>query len=914
MAQEKTGATLYVATNGNDTWSGKLAEPNADKTDGPFATLERARDEIRKIKKAGGLPKGAILVEIRGGRYERGEALELTAEDSGTAEAPIVYRARPGEEVRITGGKIITGWKPVTDPAVLDRLDPAARGKVLQVDLKAQGITDYGSLGGKFGGKPLLRLELFFQDKPMQISRWPNDGFIKITEVLGKTPREVRGTKGCVEGIFKYEGDRPKRWVGEKDVWVLGYWFRDWAEQRHKVKSIDPEKHVIEVEKPYHGYGYRKGQWFYGYNILAEIDTPGEWYIDREKGLLYFWPPDDINKGRTEVTMTPALVNMTDTSHVTMRGLVFELTRGTAVTIKNGEQCRIIGCTFRNLGIHAVVVSGGKGNGVVGCDMYGMGGGGIYLNGGDRKTLTPAGHFAENNHIHHYSRWDRMYRPAIVLGGVGNRASHNLMENAPHMAMGFSGNDHVIEFNEIHSVCYESNDCGAIYAGRNWTTRGHIIRYNYLHHICGHEGRGCVGIYLDDMFSSATLYGNVFYKVTRAAFIGGGRDNVVENNIFVDCPRAMHIDARALGWAHACAERWIEEAKTKGTISGIRYKEPPYSTRYPKLVNILDEDPKSPVGNVVRRNIFWPGSGEDLRRAARGAEPGPGWWNDIYGKAKPLIKLEDNLVNEDPKFVDEKNCNFQLRDDSPAWKLGFKRIPIEKIGLYKDDRRASWPVKHTVRPMPEPPPKPVHKPKPVRTGPPPVFKVPRAAAPLRVDGTVEPAEQKGGMMVIEQGVRGEKLTPRSRAWLTYDDRNLYVAIVNDVDPARPLKTESKWGGNDAVEVALRNPAAGKNAPIFVLRGYPNGHFESSTEARAPADAAKKAGEATKFAAKVIDAAHWSAEYCIPFDALGIDPARHNKFEFNLTVRKTAGSQWMMWLGTGGFSWAVYNAGLLELTR
>ncbi|NOZ23903.1 MAG: hypothetical protein GXP25_22730 [Planctomycetes bacterium] len=909
---QAAATVLYVAADGNDAWSGKLAEPNADKTDGPFATLERARDEIRKIKKEGGLPKGGIVVEVRGGRYECNKVIELTAEDSGTADAPIVYRARPGEEVHITGGKIITGWKPVADSTLLNRLDPAARGKVLRADLKAQGIADCGTLGGRFGGKPQLRLEVFFNDKPMQIARWPNDGFIKIAEVLGKTTREVRGTKGCKEGIFQYEGDRPKRWVGEKEAWVLGYWFRDWAEQRHKIKSIDPEKRIIEVEKPYHHYGYRKGQWFYGYNILAEIDQPGEWVIDREAGVLYFWPPGDITQGKVEVTVTPGLVNMMETSHVTFERLFFEGTRGTAITMKNGEHCRIIGCTFRNLGIHAVVVSGGKDVGVIGCDMYGMGGGGVFLSGGDRKTLTPAKHFAENNHIHHYSRWDRMYRPAIVLRGVGNRASHNLIDNAPHMAMGFGGNDHIIEFNEIHSVCYESNDCGAIYAGRNWTMRGHIIRYNYLHHICGREGRGCVGIYLDDMFSSATISGNVFYKVTRAAFIGGGRDNAVENNVFVDCPRAMHIDARALGWAHATGDRWIEEANKKGTISGIQYKEPPYSTRYPQLINILNEDPKSPMGNVVRRNIFWPGTKEDLIRYGRGREPRDTWWDDIQRKIKPLVKIEDNLINEDPKFVDEKNCNFQLRDDSPAWKLGFKRIPFEKIGLYKDDRRASWPVTHTVRPMPTPP--QMSRPKVKRKGPPAVFRVGRTGAQIAIDGATGRAEWPGKAMIIEQGIWGEKIGPTSKAWLSHDGKNLYIAIVNDVDPSKPIHMGATWGQDDAVEVAVMNPAAGKNAPIFVLRGYPNGQFESSDEAGAPADAVKKAGDAVKFAAKVIDKGHWSAEYCIPFAALDIDPAKHGKLAFNISIRKTAKPLWLMWQGTGAQTWRADNAGFIALTK
>ncbi|MFA6561321.1 MAG: right-handed parallel beta-helix repeat-containing protein [Verrucomicrobiia bacterium] len=728
QAREVEMATFYVATCGNDAWSGRLAKPNGGKSDGPFATIERARDAIRAMKRDGGLPKGGVVVEVLAGRYELAKPVELAAEDSGTAESPIVYRARRGDTVHLSGGRVVTGWKPVTDPAVVGRLDPAARGKVFQTDLKALGITEYGDLGLDAAAELQLwlarvdnqaedaigsafasrgktvqpRLEVFFNDQPMELSRWPNDDFIKIQEVLGKTEINVRGTKGCKEGIFVYEGERPKRWGNETDAWVVGYWFRDWAMQRHKIATLDTEKRIITLEQPFHYYGYRKGQWFRGLNLLCEIDQPGEWYVDRRTGILYLWPPGNIERGRVEVSVAPGLFTLKDTSHVTIRGMLFEAARGTAISIKGGQQCRVVGCTFRNLGNHAVTIFDGKENGVIGCDMHGMGGGGVYLVGGDRKTLMPAGHFAENNHIHHFGRWDRMYRPGIFMSGVGLRASHNLIHDAPHSAILFGGNDHMIEFNEIHNVCFESHDCGAIYAGRSWTLRGHVIQHNYLHHIYGKSGGPCNGIYLDDLFSSATVQGNIFHQVLRPVFLGGGRDNIIQNNVFVDCPKAMHIDARALGWCGPHADARIKEASEKGTIAGVRYKEPPFSTRYPQLVNLLDDEPKKPKGNIVRRNIFWQGQGENLRRVANGQPIKDTWWDAIEPKIKPLVKLENNLINEDPKFVDEKASNFQLREDSPAWKLGFQRIPVEKIGVYKDDCRANWPVNHPVRAMATP--------------------------------------------------------------------------------------------------------------------------------------------------------------------------------------------------------------------
>ena len=723
------GVRLHVAADGNDTGDGSERAP--------LATLTAARQKIRAMKKNGPLPKGGVVVEMRGGRYEWTELLMLTAEDAGTAEAPITYRAFPGEKVTISGGRIVGDWKPVTDPAILQRLEPAARGKVFQTDLKALGVTEYGDLAldaawklqhylakadnqgediignamasriyAKSGKKVSPRLELFCNDVPMEISRWPNSGFIKIEKVLGKTTLDGRGKPKYKEGIFTYAEDRPSRWTKEKDAFVKGYWARDWAVQCHKIASIDTEKRIISVEKPYHYYGYRPGHWFFGFNMLCELDMPGEWYIDRQNGILYFWPPEPLKDSRVEISMSDGLFTLSDTAYITIRGLQMETARGTAVSIKDSSECRVVGCTFRNLGNHAVTIFKGKNCSVVGCDMSGMGGGGIYMVGGERETLTPGGHYAENNHIHHFARWDRMYRPGVFLCGVGLRASHNLIHHAPHAAILYGGQEHRFEYNEIHNVCQESHDCGAIYAGRSWCLQGDVFQYNYMHHLCGKDGGPCNGIYLDDENSGATIRGNVFYQVLRPVFIGGGRDNLVENNLFVDCPQAIHLDARGIGWAAYAVQPRIDRAKETGILCGVRFKEPPFSTRYPKLATMLEDEPAKPKGNIVRRNVFWQGDGTNLRRTGWDNPPASrsyrnAWWHHIQAKAFDLVTMEDNLIDVNPKIVDEKKGNFQLQKDSPVWEIGFQRIPFEKIGLYEDDSRASWPVTHVVTPLPE---------------------------------------------------------------------------------------------------------------------------------------------------------------------------------------------------------------------
>ncbi|MFP4056631.1 MAG: right-handed parallel beta-helix repeat-containing protein [Candidatus Brocadiia bacterium] len=847
----------------------------------PFLTLEQARDAIQALKKQGPLPKGGVVVELRGGAYPRSQALELKAEDSGTAEAPIVYRARPGEEVRLAGGREVTRWEKVTAPAVLERLPQEARGHVLQTDLAAQGIRDYGKLTRRGFGQPMrpAHMELFFDDQPMTLARWPNQGYARIAGL----------PKGKAARVFAYSGDRPQRWTDEPNAWLYGYWYHDWADTYIAVEAIDPKARTITMAGQ-HRYGLRKGNRWRVLNVLAELDAPGEYYVDRQKGILYFWPPAPIEEGRAVVSVAEGILRLEDVRHVTFRGFVIEACRGTAVRIDGGSHNQLVGCILRNIGNRAVSVSGSE-NSVIGCDVYHTGDGGIGLYGGDRKTLSHAKLLAENNHIHHYSRWCHTYRPAVAVGGCGNRVRRNLIHHGPHNAIQLGGNEHLIEFNEIHSVCTDTGDVGAFYMGRDWTARGTIIRCNYWHHIQGPGRLGAMGVYLDDQASGITITGNIFYKVTRAAFIGGGRDNVVENNIFVDCRPALHIDARGMGW------RKKQTDNPKGTLR-TRLRAMPidgelWRRRYPNLPDILDDEPNAPKRNTIVRNICVGGQ-----------------WEEIEPKARKYQTIEDNLVDADPQFVAPEKLDFRLKPTSPAFDLGFKPIPVDQIGLYEDPRRASWPVRHEPRELPQP--KAARRPEP-RTGPPPVYIVARSAASIDIDGRLAEDEWRGVKpVVLEEDFHGERSPRTSRAWLRHDGTRLYVAFDNTVLARPKLKTGHQWGENDACEVALRDVAGGKDAPLLVYRGYLDGTFEVTDEPGTPAQAIARAEKAVAYAARVASPTRWTAEWSIPFASLGVEPARHDTLAANLSVRKTADELWLQWRSTRGHTFAVDRAGILKL--
>ncbi|GMW03833.1 MAG: hypothetical protein AMXMBFR84_49670 [Candidatus Hydrogenedentota bacterium] len=653
--------TLYVSPQGNDTWSGVLPDPNAAGTDGPLATAEAARDVLR-ARKTGLVGTANVNVVFRAGTYFLPKTFELTAEDSGWRGGPITYMAHPGEEVRITGGIPVTGFVAVSDR------DPA-RENVVRADLKALGVTEFPPLAPRGMGQAVVpsHVELFFNDRPMQLARWPNKG---EWATIADAPN------GATGGMFTYSGDRPAQWTQSPDVWLHGYWTWDWADSYVQIDRIDTAAKAIYTKEPHGVYGYTKDKRYYVINALEELDSPGEYYIDREQGILYFWPPSPIPESFATVSVTDHLISIKGASNIRIVGFTVEVCRGTAIQVLESEEVLIAGCTLRNIGNDAVSVSGGKNNTVRSCDIYETGEGAIGLTGGDRMTLTPGGHRAENNHIYEYSRWVRTYRPAIAMSGVGLTAANNRIHDAPHAGIIFWGNDHILEYNDVHDICKETGDVGAFYIGRDWSMRGHIIRHNYFHNIQGPYTHGAMAVYLDDVASGVTIYGNVFYKASRAAFIGGGRDNLIENNIFVECHPSVHIDARLTSWAKDYRQRgsgWQLEEK----LEAMNWKEPPYSTRYPELVNILNDEPTLPKGNKIVRNISVGGK-----------------WLDLYDNLKEDIALFDsNMVDQDPHFVDMANGDFRLRDDSPAYQSGFKPIPYERIGLIQDEFHTRAPEK-----------------------------------------------------------------------------------------------------------------------------------------------------------------------------------------------------------------------------
>lgn len=927
-------AEFWVTPDGADGSPGTRAHP--------FATVSRARDAVRHLKKVGTPPPEGVTVWLRGGTYLLEETLAFTAEDSGTAAAPVVYRAVDGEDVWLSGGSVIqpSAFMPVAEPAVTAILPAEARGHVLQVDLAAAGITDYlKTVPDKFSGftrnEPQF-VHVFCNGRQMQWARWPNEGFAKFAEIIdpgsGLRDHVARREKRFRPGVFTYTGNRPERWSVERGVWMMGFWARAYVCDAVRAGTIDTEKKQITWKVPLtFGLDTWGANRWYAFNLIEELDTPGEWTIDRDKGVLYFWPPAPIGDCTVMLTrLKEPIVKLEGTEHVAFHGIGFEGGRGDAVVVAKGNAVHLVSCEVRNIGRHAVQLLGGTGHKVIGCDIHHVGYSGVIMNGGNRKTLEPAGHEVLNNHIHHTNTVKRTHASPVNMRGVGMRLAHNLIHDAPHSAVFYGGNDLIMEYNDIYWCHYETAEGGVFYSGYDWTFRGNEIRHNYIHHINDSLDGSPTGVnvvHLDDCVAGTTFRGNVVYRVGRGVSMCGGPWNVVDNNLFIDCQVGAALSTRGLAW-------WTWTRQPDGTVTARDTRASHgYSTNNGLLKKLklvpYDRDPYTKYANMA-----------DILKVP---DIGAPWWCAITRNISingPVMSVTKNLKPEwaviennwngpddgDPGIVAPYGEDYGLKPDAPARKTGFDPIPFDKIGLIHDDTRRSWPA------AARPPPKDFKPAWLLRRemegkmpGGLPVVSVRRATGTISIDGIVDPEEWTPGekQTVSVNAYKPEPLryeaaggpakTP-SQAYLEVDDENLYVAFVNDVPADGSIVGGHRWGKSDASEVALAVLTGQDVGPIMIWRGYTDGHSETSDEAGAPKALVERTRQGFVYACKTVSETRWTAEFKIPFHAIGIKPRESNpRILFSLAVRKVSGDQWVTWKEATGASWDVRKSGILWLT-
>jgi parallel beta-helix repeat protein len=694
---KKTTRVLYVATNGNNQWTGTLPTPDTSGSNGPLATLQGARNAIRKLRQNGS--KDAFTVLVRGGIYELNETFVLGPEDSGTESDPLVFRAFNNERPILSGTRQINNFQPY-------------KGKIHKANL--MGIINVSY--------PVR--QLFANGKRQILARYPNfdplnpigGGFLYIDSPAKEgSKREFRSQDGSI-----------RDWTNIQDAEVVIYPGDGWNNNIRTVFDIGKNTRAVSLSQDT-DYEIKSGNRYFFQNLIEELDSPGEWFFDRQNKALYYWPVDEAVPRSISVPVIKSIIEIKEKkyynkyksapAHIRFEGFTLEGCQGSAIVISGANKTVIAKNTIYNAGNHGIEIQGGSENSAVGNDVYEVGGQGIYISSGDRKTLTSGENRVENNYIHHVGVFHKA-SSGIFCRGVGNIVSHNLIHSTPRTGIYLDGNDHLIEYNHIHHVNQETRDSGIIYcSGVDWTKRGNVIQFNHFHDSGGY-GRNkaneawqvsfdTFGIYIDDWLSGTKVYGNIVANTASGGIlIHSGRDNIVENNIIIEGGRFGQMVYSAWPPSHPTAQKLLPVMFAK--IKEMEYK------KYPQLSTITNiaTGAKMSGNSFVRNIVYYNGQNailygiyNDIDLVTTKSD-----YNVIYHADLPLLVpymkvltdlqwkkwkdsgLDKNSLVADPLFTGIAKGDFTLAPASPALKMGFKPIPFEKIGPYKDSLRASWPL------------------------------------------------------------------------------------------------------------------------------------------------------------------------------------------------------------------------------
>ena len=647
---------LYVSVQGNDSWSGRLPEPNAAKTDGPFATLERARDAIRSTR-AGTPLRTPVGIYVRGGVYALSAPLVLLPEDSGTPESPITYASYPSEEVILSGGRVITGWKKAPSPAA----GQSSRPELWTAEVP--GVKE---------GEWYFH-QLFVNGERRQRARAPNSGFYRADgQFLPGNPSR-----------FKFRpGDIHAAWAEEGDVDVVG--LEKWAEFRLPLTAVDAATNTATLAAARQEFGDDKDARYWVENAADALEAPGEWRLDRRAGTLSYlaMPGEDVSRAQFTASFLSQLIRLegnegsNDLVHdIILRGLTFAHTdwqlpaKGyadmqaafdipAAVELRCARHCRIERCTFAHLGQYALEIHhGSKDVEVLESEMTDLGAGGVKI--GDPEipketAQTTSGIVVSNNYIHNLGI---VYPAAVGLWigqSSGNTVSHNEIADTYYTAISLgwtwgygptAAHHNRIEFNSLHNLGRGLlSDMGCIYS--LGVQPGTVERNNLCHDVTRYEYGGW-GLYTDEGSSQILLENNIVYRTQDGGFHQHyGRENIVRNNIF------------ALG-EEAQLRRTREEAHRSFTFErNIVYWEKG------KLLDGAWTNGQF----LFDYNLYWQAGGQPIEFGKNSMAE----WQQRGQDAHSLAA--------DPLFADPAHGDFTLEPGSPAAKIGFQPIDMGEIG------------------------------------------------------------------------------------------------------------------------------------------------------------------------------------------------------------------------------------------
>ncbi len=654
------------------------SDSNEGTKESPVASVEKAVKLVRTLRAQS---NNAIDVIFHEGTYRLERSISMDSRDSGSAGAPVTYKAAEGEKVVFKGSKVLdtSKFRPVTDESILERLPENSRNYVGVLDLRGQGITALNAVAyGRAGNTEAVGYhQLYLDNTPQVLSRFPNNYFTKIEAITNASTN-----------TFRMKESNITRWGKAKDARIGGYLLNDYRYEREKALDIDPEARTMRISSTSYKIAGADRRYFV-YNLIEELDMPGEWYIDPETYLLYYYPQHSLSDEVLELsTLNKPMFILNGVSHVNFEGI--EITQTT------NDVFQLPGCTdisFDGMFIHDVQTFGIRDYVEVYRDYQkspntyriiiknsvfrNIGRATISLRSGDETTLENSGCIIENCYFTGASTEIRSYEPFVNINGVGTVIKNCTMHNAPvHMIQG-SGSLHKIINNEFYYCCMESHDVAVLYMGRNHYQRGVEVANNYFHQVKGLDetiGTIAAGVYMDDNLSQWYVHHNIFDGVARAIFSGGGSDSRFHHNIIIDSEQGIRAHPEGSGWHYDWEFRNHSWAYVTQDAKRMMADYPVYLETFPEMAEMYPEDVSlwSPHNNVTTHNLFVNAPNDTKARLGE----------------LPRYNVSENNVEVESfdDFVDPENGIYDIKEDAEILKEhpGLGEIKTSEMGCSED--------------------------------------------------------------------------------------------------------------------------------------------------------------------------------------------------------------------------------------